>query len=85
MLITPRLYGQLQNIQEGPNPGSLGPLPAIGWRVSQNTVNHRQKMLLVHQVGSVRVGEVVRYFGLLLEADSKADTYQLYTYIYTLA
>ena len=60
MLITPRTYGQLQDIHAGSNSGSLGPLPAIGWRVSPDTVNHRQKMLLVHQVGSVRVGEVVR-------------------------
>ena len=60
MLITPRTYGQLQRIQEPSNPGSLNPLPAIGWRVSPDTLKHRQKMLLVHQVGSVRVGEVVR-------------------------
>lgn len=60
MLLTPRTYQLLQSLQEGPQSGSLGPLPAVGWRVSPDTVRHRQKMLLVHQVGSVRVGEVVR-------------------------
>ena len=58
MLITPRIYRELQNIQEASNHSGLGPLP--GWRVSPETVAHRQKMLLVHQVGTVRVGEVVR-------------------------
>ena len=61
MLITPRTFGQLQVLQEDTSPGSFGPARAVGWRVSPDTVSHTQKMLLVHQVGSVRVGEVVRY------------------------
>ena len=61
MLITPHTYQQLQDLQQGSKPGSFEPSPAIGWRVAPDTVRHREKMLLVHQVGSVRVGEVVRW------------------------
>lgn len=35
-------------------------LPAIGWQLSPTTIQRAREMLLVYQVGSVKVGEVVR-------------------------
>ncbi|KAL2038769.1 hypothetical protein N7G274_008527 [Stereocaulon virgatum] len=61
MLLTSRTYQQLQSSQQRSEPGSFEPSPAIGWSVAPDTVKHREKMLLVHQIGSVRVGEIVRY------------------------
>ena len=60
MLISPHTYQQVRDSQGDQRAGAFGILPAIGWNVSPDTVHHRRKMLLVHQVGSVRVGEVVR-------------------------
>ncbi|PGH17532.1 hypothetical protein AJ79_01132 [Helicocarpus griseus UAMH5409] len=64
MLITPRVY-QLSQI---PNNGSLSPSSypqsfhtLTGWDVEPAEYKRAAEMLLVHQVGSVRVGEVVRF------------------------
>ncbi|KAL9127695.1 MAG: hypothetical protein Q9217_003468, partial [Psora testacea] len=62
MLITPRTYQQSQReLRKKGERGSFGPVPTVGWRVAPPTVPYTQKMLLVHQTGSVRIGEVVRY------------------------
>ena len=54
MLITPRTYQQLEAQKRGIKTASLD------WDVSPIAIAHAKKMLLVHQVGSVRIGEVVR-------------------------
>ncbi|MCJ1431168.1 hypothetical protein MMC27_000519 [Xylographa pallens] len=63
MLVTPRLYRQYQISDEearycAPVSGTL----RSGWHEPPaETVSLARKMLLIHQIGSVRVGEVVRY------------------------
>ena len=65
MLVTPRLYHQYQSTQTGLwqqlNIGAGFPHES-GWSYHPpETVRHVRKMLLVHQTGEVKVGEVVRY------------------------
>lgn len=63
MLLTPRLYEQSKSVGVSPwsYHGSLTLLPQ-GWTsLPPATDRHVRKMLLVHQAGSVKVGEVVRY------------------------
>ncbi|MCJ1226379.1 hypothetical protein MMC12_003029 [Toensbergia leucococca] len=62
MLITPRTYQQLQIAeQEFRTTGKFLHEPASGWQLSPHAIRRAQSMLLIHQVGSVRIGEVVRY------------------------
>ena len=62
MLITPYTYRQLQKVeQDERNAGDYQRLPAVGWRISPQELRRGQEMLLVHQTGSVKIGEVVRY------------------------
>lgn len=59
MLITPRTYLASQTSQA---PRAEGPSrfhTLAGWRQS-STAQANPEMLLVHQVGSVRVGEIAR-------------------------
>ncbi|EER44834.1 lipase/serine esterase [Histoplasma capsulatum H143] len=64
MLVTPRLY----RLAQIPDNGSRAPFsyhPSFntltGWDVEPAEYERAAEMLLVHQVGSVRVGEVVRF------------------------
>ncbi|KAK2774188.1 hypothetical protein FQN53_003727 [Emmonsiellopsis sp. PD_33] len=64
MLITPRVY----QLSQSPNNCSAAPAsyhPSFhtltGWDVQPAEYKRAAEMLLVHQVGSVRVGEVVRF------------------------
>ncbi|OJD10868.1 hypothetical protein ACJ73_09671, partial [Blastomyces percursus] len=64
MLVTPRLYRLAQNPNNGSrSPSSYHPTfyALTGWDVEPADYKRAAEMLLVHQVGSVRVGEVVRY------------------------
>lgn len=61
MLITPRTYQQLQDLEEGSRiAGDLHYRSLVGWQLSPNELGSAQRMLLVHQIGSVKIGEVVR-------------------------
>lgn len=61
MLITPRTYQQLQSLErESKTAGDFHFPATVGWHVSTDTIREAQRMLLVHQVGSVKIGEVVR-------------------------
>ena len=83
MLLSPRTYQQLQILQQGSKSGTFESRPAIGWRVAPDTVHHREKMLLVHQIGSVRVGEVVRYLrSTSLWQSLKPNQVQIYFHLY---
>ncbi|KAI2095626.1 hypothetical protein LOZ35_003137 [Ophidiomyces ophidiicola] len=64
MLVTPRTY----RLSQTPNKGlslSLENYPTFrtlrGWRVPPEEIRQAAEMLLIHQTGSVRLGEVVRY------------------------
>lgn len=62
MFFNPRTYQQLQNLErESKRAGDHYYRPAVGWRTSPIEIRRRQEMLLVHQTGSVKIGEVVRY------------------------
>ncbi|PGH22984.1 hypothetical protein AJ80_02899 [Polytolypa hystricis UAMH7299] len=67
MLITPRAYQLSQSPNRGSSPSSgsaaLASYPSLttGWSVEPAEYSRAAKMLLVHQVGTVRVGQVVRY------------------------
>lgn len=64
MLVTPRLYRLAQIPDNGLRaPFSYHPSfsTLTGWDVEPAEYERAAEMLLVHQVGSVRVGEVVRY------------------------
>ncbi|KAL8830892.1 MAG: hypothetical protein Q9191_001188 [Dirinaria sp. TL-2023a] len=62
MFFNPRTYQQLQNLErESKRAGDHHCKPAIGWRTSPTEIRRGQEMLLVHQTGSVKIGEVVRY------------------------
>ncbi|KAL9637700.1 MAG: hypothetical protein Q9204_001773 [Flavoplaca sp. TL-2023a] len=62
MLITPRTYQQLQYLEEDSRiAGDLHYRSLVGWQLSPNQLGSAQRMLLVHQIGSVKIGEVVRY------------------------
>ncbi|KAL8786328.1 MAG: hypothetical protein Q9195_008255 [Heterodermia aff. obscurata] len=62
MLITPYTYRTLQVAeQDARRAGNHRYQPALGWRSSPHDLQRGQEMLLVHQTGSVKIGEVVRY------------------------
>ncbi|MCJ1404010.1 hypothetical protein MMC11_007234 [Xylographa trunciseda] len=63
MLVTPRLYRQYQTFdEEVRSVGSAFRRSHSGWHEPPAEIVRRaRKMLLIHQIGSVRVGEVVRY------------------------
>lgn len=67
MLVTPRVYHQLRVQRKGAQP------LALGWTTAPDTVDEACRMLLVHQIGSVRVGEVVRRVTLDGAAELCAD------------
>ena len=63
MLVLPRIYQQAQSqLRKEKELGTFGPLKQVNWTVAPELVERSKKMLLVHQTGSVRVSEVVRYF-----------------------
>lgn len=58
MLATPRTLLRYQNYrQDLTKEGFSG---VLGWRDSPEDIARRARMLLLHQKGSVKVGEVVR-------------------------
>ncbi len=59
MLVTPRTYQQLEILEKN-HKCECNLLPEIGWVVAPDAVRSARRMLLVHQVGSVKIGEVVR-------------------------
>ncbi|KAL8707687.1 MAG: hypothetical protein Q9220_007349 [cf. Caloplaca sp. 1 TL-2023] len=62
MLVTPRTYQQLQSLERDSRiAGDFQYRSVLGWQVAPDTLRTAQRMLLVHQVGSVKIGEVVRY------------------------
>ncbi|KAL8851330.1 MAG: hypothetical protein Q9221_003775 [Calogaya cf. arnoldii] len=62
MLITPRTYQQYQSLEKDSRiAGDFHYRSAVGWQISPDALRSAQRMLLVHQVGSVKIGEVVRY------------------------
>ncbi|KAL9597057.1 MAG: hypothetical protein Q9219_005386 [cf. Caloplaca sp. 3 TL-2023] len=62
MLITPRTYQQLQSLErDSKTAGDFHYRDAVGWHVSPRALREAQSMLLVHQLGSVKIGEVIRY------------------------
>ncbi|PGG97304.1 hypothetical protein GX51_07399 [Blastomyces parvus] len=64
MLITPRVYRLAQTPNNGSRlPSSYHPTfhALTGWDVEPAEYKRAAEMLLVHQIGSVRVGEVVRF------------------------
>ncbi|KAL8922544.1 MAG: hypothetical protein Q9172_003525 [Xanthocarpia lactea] len=60
MLITSRTFQQLQSLEKD-SKRDFHYRSAVGWRISPDSLRNAQKMLLVHQIGSVKIGEVVRY------------------------
>lgn len=61
MLINPRTYHQLQAVErDARRAGDHQYQPLVGWRASPQDLQRGQEMLLVHQTGSVKIGEVVR-------------------------
>jgi hypothetical protein len=64
MLLTPRVY-QLASAPDRDLENTVAASPYIrlspGWKTQRVQQKHAQKMLLVHQTGNVKVGEVVRY------------------------
>lgn len=54
MLITPRTYQQVQAQRQGRH------IPSCPWNLAPGGLDHARRMLLVHQIGAVRIGEVVR-------------------------
>lgn len=61
MLINPRTYRQRQLLeQDARRAGDHQYQPLVGWRLSAQDLRRGQEMLLVHQTGSVKIGEVVR-------------------------
>ncbi|PLB44670.1 hypothetical protein P170DRAFT_393150 [Aspergillus steynii IBT 23096] len=65
MLLNPTLYSASQTPDRGhfplDKPNQYRFLGAQGWRAVRRNVEQAAEMLLIHQAGSVRVGEVVRY------------------------
>jgi hypothetical protein len=64
MLITPRTYSASQTPDQVPAASRTEGAPRFytlaGWRQSLAEENPTADMLLVHQTGSVRVGEIIR-------------------------
>ncbi|KAF9885126.1 hypothetical protein FE257_000703 [Aspergillus nanangensis] len=74
MLITPRTYSASRTSHQELPQGSAGQsrfYSLAGWRVDTADAEEAANMLLIHQAGSVRVGEVVRY---TLTYDPTIDT-----------
>lgn len=71
MLITPRTYSASQTPDQAAADSRTEGAPRFytlaGWRQSLVEDNPTADMLLVHQTGSVRVGEIIRYVLLLLQ------------------
>jgi hypothetical protein len=69
MLFTPRVY-QLASAPDRDLEKTIAASPYIrlspGWRSQRFQQRQAQKMLLVHQTGNLKVGEVVRYIEPLL-------------------
>ncbi|PYH92772.1 lipase/serine esterase [Aspergillus ellipticus CBS 707.79] len=65
MFISPRTYSASQTPDQGLGLASSENQPKFhtleGWHADSTVASHASEMLLVHQAGSVRVGEVVRY------------------------
>ncbi|KAF2843198.1 DUF676-domain-containing protein [Patellaria atrata CBS 101060] len=62
MLLTPRTFDLARTPDKGKIlPGSPFLRSALTWDEQLAKQQHREKMLLIHQVGSVKVGELVRY------------------------
>ncbi len=63
MLVSPRLYTLSQvpdkGLRDVTAPGQA--FSVTGWRHGAQDYRQARKMLLLHQTGSVKVGEVVRY------------------------
>lgn len=84
MLITPRTYQQLQILkQQARKSGAHQDLPATCWRASPTSLRRAGEMLLVHQVGLVRVGEVVRYAPAVIKGLYRELIWYRYTLTYT--
>jgi hypothetical protein len=61
MLLSPRLYELSQTPDKGRRDASpTKALSVTSWRPRAQDYHHIVKMLLLHQTGSVKVGEVVR-------------------------
>ena len=61
MFFNPRTYQQLKDLErDSKRAGDHYYRPAVGWRTSPIEIRRGQEMLLVHQTGSVKIGEVVR-------------------------
>ena len=61
MLINPYTYRSLQVAeQDARRAGNHRYQPVLGWRSTPHDAQRGQEMLLVHQTGSVKIGEVVR-------------------------
>lgn len=75
MLITPRTYSASQTPDQAAADSRTEGAPRFytlaGWRQSPVEDNPTADMLLVHQTGSVRVGEIIRYVILLLQTRSE--------------
>lgn len=54
MLVTPRTYQLLEAQRRGKR------IADLDWDISPNAIAHAKEMLLIHQAGSVKIGEVVR-------------------------
>jgi hypothetical protein len=61
MLVTPRLYGLSQISDNGLRHDIHSDLSFVrGWKYSARDYRESTEMLLLHQSGTVRIGEVVR-------------------------
>ncbi len=61
MLVTPRLYGLSQTSDKGVQHDIHSDVSFVrGWKYSAHDYRQSQEMLLLHQTGTVRIGEVAR-------------------------
>jgi hypothetical protein len=61
MFITPRLYGLSQVPDKGVRHDIHSSFGSVtGWKHSVNDYHYAAEMLLLHQIGSVHVGQVAR-------------------------
>ena len=60
MLVVPRLYQLSQIPDKGLRDDTAHFHALTGWRYNATDYRHAAEMLLVHQSGAVKVGEVVR-------------------------
>ena len=62
MLVSPRTYHQARAELSGKKElGTFGPVQSLAWHIPAEVAQISNKMLLIHQTGSVKIGEVVRY------------------------